>query len=614
MAGENGVMAPLTTRPLVALTHALVALIALVLQPLTGRADQRVLVIGIDGLRADALEAAATPQIKSLYQNGAGFYARGYSEDLTFSGPNWSSILNGVHRDLHGVDSNSYTGTDFTAYPNFLARLEDAIPGINTARYTTWSELNNNFTNPNNVDVNYYQERNDAGATAALVNDLQTANPQAAFLYFGDVDYAGHDYGFVDTPGLYFDQIAQTDAYVGQVLAALHARPGVVTGAENWLVIVTSDHGGLPNGTHSGNSFKQREIPFVVSSTSGSGVVTATPYVAPRNVDLTKTVLTWMNVPTAEWGELDGHVVGLVPSVGPIAGYGRNLVFNGDGEYDRGFRDYALDQAIAGWNDQDQASGGLGARSMTLIEYGSPAGFPSATDPGPLDRGANFFSGGNSTSGSTMTQLLDLSPLADDLDEGLTQFVLSAWLGGFSNQNDRAQFRVEFLDESGVEIGESLLGPVTNTQRGNVTGLLYREATGFVPVGTRTALFALETFYAAGAGTDGYADNLSFVLIAPELNGDFDNDGDIDGADFLAWQRGQSPHPLSASDLADWQANYGIATLGATTAVPEPATLALILLPSILLLSRGGRERSPSFPRRRGIQPLAARCPGTAAE
>jgi hypothetical protein len=41
------------------------------------------------------------------------------------------------------------------------------------------------------------------------------------------------------------------------------------------------------------------------------------------------------------------------------------------------------------------------------------------------------------------------------------------------------------------------------------------------------------------------------------LLGDFDRDGDVDGRDFLVWQRGGSPTPFSASDLAHWQANYG---------------------------------------------------------
>lgn len=39
--------------------------------------------------------------------------------------------------------------------------------------------------------------------------------------------------------------------------------------------------------------------------------------------------------------------------------------------------------------------------------------------------------------------------------------------------------------------------------------------------------------------------------------GDFDNDNDVDGNDFLIWQRGESPNSGSAEDLAEWQANYG---------------------------------------------------------
>jgi hypothetical protein len=70
------------------------------------------------------------------------------------------------------------------------------------------------------------------------------------------------------------------------------------------------------------------------------------------------------------------------------------------------------------------------------------------------------------------------------------------------------------------------------------------------------------------------------------VTGDFDGDGDVDGRDFLAWQRGSSPTPLSASDLADWQANFGTGALAATTAVPEPSCLALLLPLAALLLRR----------------------------
>jgi hypothetical protein len=57
-------------------------------------------------------------------------------------------------------------------------------------------------------------------------------------------------------------------------------------------------------------------------------------------------------------------------------------------------------------------------------------------------------------------------------------------------------------------------------------------------------------------------------VVAASLLGDFDADGDVDGRDFLVWQRNPA-----VGDLADWQANYGAGALSASTAVPEPESL-----------------------------------------
>jgi hypothetical protein len=68
------------------------------------------------------------------------------------------------------------------------------------------------------------------------------------------------------------------------------------------------------------------------------------------------------------------------------------------------------------------------------------------------------------------------------------------------------------------------------------------------------------------------------VLGSTGLPGDFNGDLKVDGADFLAWQRGGSPSPLSAGDLATWKANYGTPAVAAVGAVPEPSSLALLAM------------------------------------
>ena len=80
-------------------------------------------------------------------------------------------------------------------------------------------------------------------------------------------------------------------------------------------------------------------------------------------------------------------------------------------------------------------------------------------------------------------------------------------------------------------------------------------------------------------------------VAAPADDADFNNDGNVDGRDFLIWQRGfgtgtnnstgdaNNSGTVDAADLAIWQNLYGGGALTATsTAVPEPSCLLLLAL------------------------------------
>jgi fibronectin-binding autotransporter adhesin len=75
-------------------------------------------------------------------------------------------------------------------------------------------------------------------------------------------------------------------------------------------------------------------------------------------------------------------------------------------------------------------------------------------------------------------------------------------------------------------------------------------------------------------------------VIAAGLAGDFDSDGDVDGRDFLVWQRNPA-----VGDLADWQANYGMTgpLTASSTAVPEPGTVGFAALCLLLGIVRRNR-------------------------
>ena len=67
------------------------------------------------------------------------------------------------------------------------------------------------------------------------------------------------------------------------------------------------------------------------------------------------------------------------------------------------------------------------------------------------------------------------------------------------------------------------------------------------------------------------------------LTGDYDGDNDVDGNDFLKWQRDDG----SASGLSDWQNNFGqIQAVASLSAVPEPASFLMVVLGGLALTAR----------------------------
>lgn len=80
---------------------------------------------------------------------------------------------------------------------------------------------------------------------------------------------------------------------------------------------------------------------------------------------------------------------------------------------------------------------------------------------------------------------------------------------------------------------------------------------------------------------------LDFFDFTP-LTGDFNNDGVVDGADFLEWQRTDG----TPAGLADWQANYGYVkgqSTQAVASVPEPSAL-IMLISAMVMLFRATRR------------------------
>ena len=170
----------------------------------------------------------------------------------------------------------------------------------------------------------------------------------------------------------------------------------------------------------------------------------------------------------------------------------------------------------------------------TVIKYGTrrrlpwPLGTPGPTLPaflgfprsenGPPDGAAQFFGGGNVAT-STLTQTVDLSGAATQIDTGAVPYTLSGWLGGFVEDPSEASVTATFVAaDHQTPLGAGKIGPVTVLDRRLRTALLQRESTGMIPAGTRSARVVVtlkDRNPVIGNYNNAYADNISFNVGVP---------------------------------------------------------------------------------------------------
>ena len=274
----------------------------------------KVLLIGIDGVRSDVLGEVPTPNLDGLGVGGM-YTVRTRTTTPSVSGPAWSSMLTGVWPEKHGVLDNEFGGRRYTEYPDFLTRIEQVRPELNTFAAVDWLPLmelpEGEPALSMQIDVRVPLDGyvvgwadGDTEVTSSAVRHLAEADPDALFVYLGNPDEASHQAGSIGTE--YRDAIALADRHVGMLIEAIRARPSYR--AENWLVIVSTDHGRRADGGHGGDSPEEMNTFILVSGPAAArGPGTEATFI----VDVPVTALTHLGIPVdPAWG-LDGRAVGL---------------------------------------------------------------------------------------------------------------------------------------------------------------------------------------------------------------------------------------------------------------------------------------------------------------
>ncbi|WP_330299857.1 alkaline phosphatase family protein [Streptomyces sp. NBC_00503] len=279
---------------------------------------RHVLVVGIDGVRLDALPAVATPHLDAVA--AAGFLGPIEIDEATptMSGPCWATVVTGVGIAKHGVYGNNFAGHRLDVFPDFTTRLAQEN-GRKTFVAAGWEPLllarqgGPLFAAPSRLS--YVAPRADTSedwqvcddqVTGEAVHVLATDDPEVSFVYLGSVDETGHLLGCGDA---YLRAIERADERLGRLLDTVRARPGYAR--ETWTVIVVTDHGHRDSGGHGGRSVEERTA-WVACC--GPDVPTATPARELRFEDVAAQVYASLGLTADSHWTLDG-----LPFSAPVA-------------------------------------------------------------------------------------------------------------------------------------------------------------------------------------------------------------------------------------------------------------------------------------------------------
>ena len=292
----------------------------------------KTLFVVVDGIPADVIERVSTPGIDAVAAKGS--YQRAYvggeigmpTESPTVSAVGYMSLLTGTWSNKHNVRANygiepNYAFWDIFRVAKYQARA------ISTGLFSTWTDnrtilmgdgleaaggykfdfVADGYENdpafaPALEDVERIQAV-DLHVTTLAAKTLLESAPDLSWVYLQHTDDIGHRDG--DSPSMDF-AVRWVDARVSELWGAVQARSQQFVG-EDWLVIVTTDHGRTSsNGKgHGGQSDRERTIwiasnsPRMVSPAERSAAI----------VDIYPTIVEHMrfDMPEEVAAQLDGQ-------------------------------------------------------------------------------------------------------------------------------------------------------------------------------------------------------------------------------------------------------------------------------------------------------------------
>lgn len=256
----------------------------------TAGLQRKVLVISIDGATGSEVKTVAPPNILALQKTGKYTYNE-MRDNFVTDASSWVTMMTGVGYAKHEISDSSFLVTtgDISSgennpipyYPNVLNYILPIKTDYKIAVISPWLNLNN-YLKAADYD---YNVPNDEIVKDSAVSILSESNPLGVMVVnFNSVELAGNAGAFSASDAGYKAAILKTDEYVGNIVQAIRARKNY--SRENWLIMITTNHGGSATNPKPGFivasnpifkevEIKQNGLNSVHFNGSGGGAITA---------------------------------------------------------------------------------------------------------------------------------------------------------------------------------------------------------------------------------------------------------------------------------------------------------------------------------------------------
>ena len=203
--------------------------------------EQKIVLVVVDGLRADALSLLDLPFIKKLKTNST-FCLKARSVVPALTLPCMTSMFHGVEPDRHSIFTNEWA-PQIRPIKGLVEQLDDF--GKRCAFFTTSEEVRD-VCRVNHLEqhlcFNAYRQSNaDEKVTSEAIQYVKEAMPDFMLVHLKGTDIAGHRYGYGSEE--YLQAVKQDVLLLEKIYEAVKEEH----------LIVTADHGG-EGRNHGGNT------------------------------------------------------------------------------------------------------------------------------------------------------------------------------------------------------------------------------------------------------------------------------------------------------------------------------------------------------------------------